>query len=137
MTGTPVNGVYKLVEIDGIPVMKAASGKATYPGRKQIFRSFTGDKANADRLGLMTESLLGEEPLLQLVMQQGKRVQASESIAAIRERTSATVASLPNEVRDLNNPGRFAVEISTALQELTQQTQQGNEPQRREGREGR
>jgi len=35
--GSPVNGIYKLVEIDGIPVMKQSSGKLTYPGRKQIF----------------------------------------------------------------------------------------------------
>ena len=27
VTGSPVNGVYKLVEIDGIPVMKKSSGK--------------------------------------------------------------------------------------------------------------
>jgi nicotinate phosphoribosyltransferase len=40
VTGAPVNGVYKLVEIDGIPVMKEATGKVSYPGRKQIFRSY-------------------------------------------------------------------------------------------------
>ena len=50
VTGTPVNGVYKLVDIDGIPVMKEASGKLTYPGRKQIFRTAAGD-----RLGLTME----------------------------------------------------------------------------------
>jgi nicotinate phosphoribosyltransferase len=38
VTGTPVNGVYKLVEIDGIATMKQANNKATYPGRKQIYR---------------------------------------------------------------------------------------------------
>jgi len=27
VTGSPVNGIYKLVEIDGIPVMKQSSGK--------------------------------------------------------------------------------------------------------------
>jgi nicotinate phosphoribosyltransferase len=57
VTGEPVNGVYKLVEIDGIPVMKESSSKATYPGRKQIFRqwSMTG-RWVADRLGLMDEA---------------------------------------------------------------------------------
>ncbi len=54
VTGTPVNGVYKLVDIDGIPVMKESRDKATYPGRKQIFRSFAGGTIKVDRLGLAT-----------------------------------------------------------------------------------
>ena len=40
VTGQPVNGVYKLVEIDNIPTMKQSSNKLTYPGRKQIFRRY-------------------------------------------------------------------------------------------------
>ncbi len=55
VTGSPVNGVYKLVEIDSIPVMKEATGKVTYPGRKQIFRQYENGVAVGDRLGLMTE----------------------------------------------------------------------------------
>lgn len=57
VTGTPVNGVYKLVEIDGIAVMKQSSGKMTYPGRKQIFRRYqqtqdgTSVQVKADSLG--------------------------------------------------------------------------------------
>ena len=42
VTGEPFNGVYKLVEVDGVPVMKKSSGKSTYPGRKQIFRRIEG-----------------------------------------------------------------------------------------------
>ena len=56
VTGAPVNGVYKLVEIDGIPVMKGSSGKATYPGRKQIFRRFEQGLLTGDRLGLISET---------------------------------------------------------------------------------
>ncbi len=123
VTGSPVNGVYKLVEIDGIPVMKKSSGKATYPGRKQIFRSFAAGKVKADRLGLVTESpLLGEQPLLQVVMKEGKRVQPPESLAVIRQRTTASVASLPEQTRRLDNPVAVEVEISAALQELTEET---------------
>ncbi|MFN5754191.1 MAG: nicotinate phosphoribosyltransferase, partial [Pseudanabaena sp.] len=39
VTGVPVNGVYKLVEIDNIPVSKKSSGKQSIAGRKQIWRS--------------------------------------------------------------------------------------------------
>jgi nicotinate phosphoribosyltransferase len=123
VTGTPVNGIYKLVEIDGIPVMKESSGKLTYPGRKQIFRSFAAGQVKADRLGLATESPGGEQPLLQLVVKQGQKMQQPESLTQIRERTAASVASLPAEVRNLDNPMPGRVKISDSLQELIQQTQ--------------
>lgn len=127
VTGTPVNGIYKLVEIDGIGVMKGASGKMTYPGRKQVFRSFAGGKVKADRLGLVTESQLPrEEALLQLVMKQGQRVQLPETLAEIRDRTAAMVASLPQECRQLDHPVSVEVEISAVLQELTERTRETN-----------
>jgi len=120
VTGTPVNGVYKIVEIAGIPVMKQSSGKATYPGRKQVFRSFEGNQAIKDCLGLVSET--DAQPLLQLVMQQGKRIQPPESITQIRDRTAKSVASLPDFVKQLNHPTPFPVEISPALQQLTEKT---------------
>jgi nicotinate phosphoribosyltransferase len=117
VTGSPVNGVYKLVEIDGIPVMKGSPGKMTYPGRKQIFR---GERC--DRLGLITEAANGEIPLLQLVLKQGQRLNEPESIAQIRDRTTATVQGLPESVRKLENPVSLPVELSQALSELTDRT---------------
>jgi nicotinate phosphoribosyltransferase len=129
VTGSPVNGVYKLVEIDGIAVMKESSGKETYPGRKQIFRSYDdfGVKSpQHDRLGLITEAALaGEEPLLQLFIKEGQRLQPPEDLATIRQRTTATVASLPKQVRQLENPISLQVDISTQLQKLTQITKKG------------
>jgi nicotinate phosphoribosyltransferase len=136
VTGSPVNGVYKLVEIDGIPVMKQSSGKITYPGRKQIFRSFDEGKVKSDRLGLADESHTTEQPLLQLMVKDGKRMQASESLAEIRQRTTATVASLPQETRQLNHPVSVQVEISAELEKLTQQTRdwgQGDKETRGQG----
>lgn len=122
VTGSPINGVYKLVEIDGIPVMKKSSGKVTYPGRKQIFRSFESGKLKADSLGLAWESPLGAQPLLQLFLKQGKRVQPPETLAQIRQRTSASVAALPQAVRQLDNSVQVEVEISAKLRELTEET---------------
>jgi nicotinate phosphoribosyltransferase len=137
VTGSPMNGVYKLVEIDGIPVMKESSGKLTYPGRKQIFRSFEGEKVKADRLGLVTESAVGEQALLQLVVKQGQQLQNMKSLAEIRERTLGSVVSLPDETRRLDNAMPLPVEISVALQELTQRTQERYEQERRRERRGR
>ncbi|MDJ0696744.1 nicotinate phosphoribosyltransferase [Mastigocoleus sp. MO_188.B34] len=132
VTGEPVNGVYKLVEIDGIPVMKESSGKLTYPGRKQIFRYLSAGKIQADCLSLATEDTSGEskilsqgliqEPLLKLIMKSGQRVAKSETIAQIRERTTLSVENLPESVRKLNEPGTVNVEISPALIQLSEQT---------------
>ncbi|MBD2124126.1 nicotinate phosphoribosyltransferase [Trichocoleus sp. FACHB-262] len=122
VTGEPVNGVYKLVELDGLPVMKEASGKLTYPGRKQIFRCFEHGQIHSDRLGLITEMSNHEQPLLQPVLKQGERLQPLESLEAIAERTSLSVASLPAELRRLQCPSPPPLEISAPLLELTNQT---------------
>lgn len=127
VTGSPVNGVYKLVEIDGIPVMKHSSGKVTYPGRKQIFRFFEGNKLIADSLGLADESPVGAQPLLQLFIKDGKRIQTPETLAKIRQRAKASVASLPHQTRRLDNPVQVEVKISHQLQELTEKTSQRGE----------
>ncbi|HEY9846076.1 MAG TPA: hypothetical protein V6D03_07755, partial [Candidatus Caenarcaniphilales bacterium] len=123
VSGSPINGVYKLVEVDGIPVAKASSGKQTYPGRKQIFRSQSANQFQKDRLGLVGEPPQGEQPLLQLVMQQGQPVSFPEPLAVIAERTRTSVASLPAATRRLTQPVSLPIEISTALQALIRQTQ--------------
>ncbi|MGG6294683.1 nicotinate phosphoribosyltransferase [Leptolyngbya sp. AN02str] len=123
VTGAPVNGVYKLVEIDGIPTMKASSGKSTYPGRKQIFRSFAPDGTfEGDRLGLMTEDPANATPLLELIMQDGQLLTPPESLDAIAQRTAANVHQLPANLRAIANPPTYFPTISTALQTLTDQT---------------
>jgi nicotinate phosphoribosyltransferase len=121
VTGQPVNGVYKLVEIDGIPVMKESTGKATYPGRKQIFRRWLQGQLQQDRLGLVTETADGEEqPLLQPVMQAGQRLHPPESLAAIATRTAQSVASLPLQTRQLDQP----IPVSLVLSEVLTETMQ-------------
>ncbi len=138
VTGTPVNGVYKLVEIEAHPVMKEATGKVTYPGRKQIFRTFRNGQLLADELGLLTEAtdpdllkryhqkvepLFSDTvPLMQLVMKQGKRIYPIESLAEIAQRTAASVASLPLETRRLERPISPTCHLSPALQDLTEKT---------------
>ncbi|XZN92859.1 MAG: nicotinate phosphoribosyltransferase [Microcoleus sp.] len=127
VSGSPVNGVYKLVEIDGIPVMKEASGKVTYPGRKQIFRQIKDGQIIGDCLGLSEEKPQNYDTsitLMKLVVKEGKRLYGQDSLEAIAKRTAASVASLPAATRQLNNPISPPVEISTDLQNLTNQTRQ-------------
>ena len=122
VSGKPVGGVYKLVEIDGIPTMKQSSNKLTYPGRKQIFRRWENGEIKSDRLGLISESVDREQALLQLFVKQGKRVKSPASLREIRDRTSVSVASLPTAIRQLNQPENFPLEISYSLEKLTEKT---------------
>ncbi|MET0114448.1 MAG: nicotinate phosphoribosyltransferase, partial [Limnospira maxima] len=111
------------VEIDGIPVMKESSSKVTYPGRKQIYRLMEGGKMKGDRLCLMDESESihpSSIGLLQLVMKDGKLVNQPEPLAAIAERTAASVASLPPECRRFDHPIFPSLEISEELANLRQ-----------------
>lgn len=138
VTGGAINGVYKLVEINGVPVMKESSGKVTFPGRKQVWRQFRAGKMTGDRLGLMPELSLNSSvnsganfpvnsleaiPLLKLVYHQGKSLEAPESLDTISQRTTASVASLPPEVCTLENPQPPPLEISPELETLIRKTQ--------------
>jgi nicotinate phosphoribosyltransferase len=116
VTGSPVNGVYKLVEIDDIPTMKKSPNKMTYPGKKQIFRQVKDGKFTEDMLGLATEGA----GLLQLVMSKGDRLRSDDSLPVIRDRTDRNVASLLMEIRDINYARTSPVNISPALVMLTQ-----------------
>ncbi|WP_421657439.1 nicotinate phosphoribosyltransferase [Leptothermofonsia sp. ETS-13] len=125
VTGPPVNGVYKLVEIDGIPVMKEATGKVTYPGRKQIFRQYNQQgEICQDWLGLISETPANNQPLMKLVMKQGKRVEPPETLEAIAQRTAHSVTSLPLATRQIHQPTTLPVILSSQLNALTQETQQ-------------
>jgi nicotinate phosphoribosyltransferase len=118
VTGSPVNGVYKLVEIDNIPTMKRSVGKMTYPGKKQIFRQFKAGKFDRDVLGLVTEG----EGLLHLVMCGGERSQPDDDLATIRRTTDRNVAQLPADLHDLDYTHSSPVEISSILERLTHST---------------
>lgn len=121
VTGQPVNGVYKLVEIDGIPVMKEAAGKLTYPGRKQIYRHSQTGVFQSDSLGLMDIPNSGQ-PLLQPIIQQGQLLQPLETLKTIRQRTAANVASLPAQLRQIQSPATAPVTLTPELLALTAKT---------------
>jgi nicotinate phosphoribosyltransferase len=123
VTGKPVNGVYKLVEIEGRGVMKEANGKFTYPGRKQIFRKMEQGIYQGDRLGLADETPESSEtPMLQLVMQNGKLLAQPESLKTIADRTRNSVISLPEIYRAIAQPKINEIHFSQALIDLTAKT---------------
>lgn len=125
VTGSAMNGVYKIVELEEFPLVKRSSGKVNYPGRKQIFRRFEKKQIKEDRLGLITETpQQGEQTLMQLVFEQGQRLHAPETLQEISERTAESVANLPLEARKIERPIPISPQISTELRKLTEQAHQ-------------
>jgi len=86
--------VYKLVELDGRPVLKLSQGKATLPGPKQVWRLAEDGGPASDVLGLASDDgPQGGRPLLEPVMSGGRRL-LDEPLAAARERCAAGRAAL-------------------------------------------
>lgn len=114
------DAAYKLVEYEGHPVLKLSSGKASWPGRKQLFRQCTGGQIERDVIALRDEAL-GGEPLLIEVMRDGKRCGPRVQLIEMRERLAADLANLSDKVKALRSPGRVAVEFSPDLIALRDQ----------------
>ena len=117
VTGAPVNGVYKLVELDNIPVSKKSIGKQSIAGRKQIWRSFENGIIKGDRLTHISDiPQPNEQPLLELVMHDGELLKPLDNLEAIAKRTRNSVQSLPQTVRDITSLTTIPVTIAESLQ---------------------
>jgi nicotinate phosphoribosyltransferase len=110
--------VYKLQEYAGRPRRKRSSGKATWPGAKQVYRTHHEDGTfDRDLLTLATDIRPGE-PLLAPVLRHGERVAARVSLMAIREHAARQLAGLPAALRALDRHAGYCVEIAPALTAL-------------------
>lgn len=107
---------YKLVEYAGRGRVKLAAGKRVLPGAKQVYREERDGRMVRDTIALAEEVLPGR-PLLRTVMRGGRRLALSDTgLAAARERATAQIASLPEELRGIEPPRLpYPVEISPAL----------------------
>lgn len=112
---------YKLQEYAGRPCRKRSEGKATWPGRKQVYRLSECD----GRLGGDIITVEGDTqpglPLLRQVMQSGRRLAPSPSIQEIRDHAGLALAGLPNTLRRLDQAALYEVRIADALEQLAQQ----------------
>lgn len=108
---------YKLQEYAGRARRKRSEGKATWPGRKQVFRSLDADGRMAgDRVTLETDPQPGE-PLLVPAMRGGCRVAPAPSLAEVRRRAAENLARLPQALRRLE-AFDYRVEIAPTLHDL-------------------
>ncbi|HUL87348.1 MAG TPA: nicotinate phosphoribosyltransferase [Pseudolabrys sp.] len=112
---------YKLQEYAGKPRRKLSEGKVTWPGRKQVWRSFgTDGRMRGDVLSLENDTQAGET-LIAPVMRGGKRVAPAPTLAQIRERAARELARLPEPLRKLEAGFDYAVQISKTLSTLAEQ----------------
>ncbi len=119
-------GVYKLVEVieNGRPrlVMKTSTGKATWPGRKQVWRHTEDGCAKCDVIALHDEAAVaGARPLLERVMVDGTRIGVPTSLGRAREWCTERLSELPSELRRIDRDAPYDVRPSVALQRTAEQ----------------
>jgi len=114
-----LDAVYKLQEYAGKPRRKRSTGKATWPGRKQVYRHYDAPgRLEHDVVTVESDTQPGE-PLLVPVMKNGRRLHAAEALDLARNRAAAQLASLPERLRSLETcEVPYRVEIAPALRRL-------------------
>jgi nicotinate phosphoribosyltransferase len=110
---------YKLQEYGGRACRKRSEGKTTWPGRKQVYRTFDGAGCMAGDILALHDDRQEGEPLLHPVMRDGKRLDAPMLLSTLRERTAGQLERLPEPLRTLDQAKKpFEVKISDALRLL-------------------
>ncbi|HXV24158.1 MAG TPA: nicotinate phosphoribosyltransferase [Alphaproteobacteria bacterium] len=107
---------YKLQEYAGIPRRKRSEGKATWPGRKQVWRRYDNGTMVEDEILLDQEQGTGE-PLLRPVMRAGRRLEPAATLDLIRSHAAAQLSTLPAALARLE-PGNYPVYVSEEIRAL-------------------
>jgi nicotinate phosphoribosyltransferase len=123
--------IYKLVEVETAGAVRSTAKfseeKATYPGRKQVFRFSDEEKMfSGDVIGLEDERFSDAEPLLIPVMNQGRRAESAEKnrIATAQyaqERFLASRQRMPGHLLALGDSRPYPVRYSDRLEGLCNQ----------------
>jgi nicotinate phosphoribosyltransferase len=110
---------YKLQEYAGVARRKRSEGKATWPGRKQVWREFAADgRARRDVLTVENDARPGRA-LLQPAMRAGRRVPGLPSLADSRAHAADELRRLPAPLQQLDSSGYvYPVEVAAALRAL-------------------
>lgn len=117
---------YKLVEYAGRARRKRSEGKATWPGRKQVFRRYGTDGRMAGDVVTTEDDVQPGEPLVVPIMRDGLRLETPINLAAARERAARALATLPDALRALDPPClAYSAEISPSLVQLARETDRG------------
>ena len=109
---------YKLQEFRGLARRKRSTGKATWPGAKQVWRRYDGDGRMQSDILTTTGNAADGAPLLEAVMIDGHRTAEAPSLDRIRRRASAELDRLPAALKTLTSGPSYPVIVSEALRRL-------------------
>jgi nicotinate phosphoribosyltransferase len=109
---------YKLEEYAGVARRKLSTGKATWPGRKQIWRTYDEHGSMAGDVVSTHDDLQSGEPLIRPVLHGGRLLCPTPDLADLRAHAARELARLPEPLRRLE-PHIYSVTVGEALRRLT------------------
>ncbi len=112
---------YKLQEYAGVARRKRSTGKATWPGRKQVWRNFGSDGRMTGDIVSTEDDRQAGKALLRPVMRKGRRFDPSSSLVEIRDRVARGLVQLPEALRRLDAEIAYPVTIAQRLLALAEE----------------
>ena len=109
---------YKLQEYAGAARRKRSTGKATWPGRKQIYRQLGADGRIAGDVLTLDGDVHDGTALIRPVMRAGRRLAAAPALAEARAHARDELARLPAHLRELEVSPPVPVTVAPALRAL-------------------
>ncbi len=127
---------YKLEEYAGLARRKRSTGKATWAGRKQVWRRYDPDgRMSGDVMSIESDQQAGE-PLLEPVMRSGRRIVPHPMLADSRAHAARDLARLPDALHRLARGSVYPVEVTATLAEPPPGSIAGSPTPRRATRRG-
>jgi len=111
---------YKLQEYAGVARRKRSAGKATWPGRKQVWRRFDGTGMPlGDLVGLVGDPPPADSrALLEPMMRGGLRVAPAVPLETLRTQLLEQLRTLPDSLVHPAGDGGYPVEIASTVRSL-------------------
>ncbi len=109
---------YKLQEYAGLARRKRSEGKATWPGRKQVYRRYTADGTMAGDVLTIEGDAQDGAALIRPVMRGGTRTARSPGFDELRAQAKQELERLPAPLRRLEAGAAYPVEVAPALKGL-------------------
>lgn len=116
-----LDSVYKLQEYAGQPRRKRSEGKATWPGRKQVYRQIGSNGRMAQDVLTLENDIQEGKPLIVQYLRGGKRIVPLPPLSTVRQYALDQYRLLPDHLRALDPAPEYPVIVSRALTELAGQ----------------
>lgn len=121
-----LGGIYKLVEQEKegrlLQKMKFSEDKATYPAKKQVYRTYDSDgRFKKDIVGLSDEEFEAEGLLLPII-KKGKIIYKIPDIKEVHKVAERNFSLLPDRFKRLDSKASYPVTVSRRLRQVRDRT---------------